>query len=113
MPHDPMTAASLLELAEEPSDPLERILQLANEERHRRLSPRWQTDMDAAMEAHGEAVERLYAELAAQLDARESVGAPVQRLKRPPDPRKEAAKEIIAHLKTRLPAMIAEALDDL
>lgn len=95
-----------------PEDALERVLQMADAERRLRDSPQWRTDLESAIEAHSEAVERLYAELYRLLDERADVGSPVEKLRIPPDPRKELKAQIVAKLKQELPSMVASIIDD-
>jgi hypothetical protein len=94
------------------TETLERILQLATRERSARDSPHWKLDLDLAFEAHGEAVENLFAELYRQLDERNANGDPVPALRMPPDPRKELKKQIVARLKQELPSMVASIIDE-
>jgi hypothetical protein len=94
------------------TETLEHILQLATRERAMRDSPHWKLDLDLAFEAHGEAVENLFAELYRQLDERSATGDPVPSLRMPPDPRKELKKQIVARLKQELPSMVASIIDE-
>lgn len=94
------------------TDDLEQILQLAEAERRTRESPLWKSDLDTALDAHSEAVERLYDELYRMLDARATNGDPVHTPKLPPDPRKELKKQIVARLKSELPGMVASVIDE-
>lgn len=93
-------------------DDLERILQMAEAERRLRNSPQWKFDLEAAFEAHGEAVERLYDELYRLLDARSQNGDPVHAPKLPADPRKELKKQIVARLKCELPGLVASIIGE-
>lgn len=93
-------------------DNFEKILQLAEAERRLRNSPQWKFDLEAAFDAHGEAVERLYDALYAALDARINDGEPVHPPRIPPDPRKELKKQIVARLKSELPGLVASVIDE-
>lgn len=92
---------------------LDRVLQLAALERGLRNSPAWKSDLDGAVEAHGAACDRLWDELYRLLDARERAGKPVSPPPPPVDQIKELRKAALAHLRAELPAMIAQALDEL
>lgn len=108
-----MAGAEKKEVSEaNPSETLERVLQLALAERSLRNSPAWKTDMEGAFEAHGEAVERLYDELYRLLDERTEGSNPVQKLRMPPDPRKELKSQIVQRLKAELPSMVASIIDE-
>lgn len=107
-----MNTAARMAAAENAADDLEKVLQFAEQERRLRNSPQWKTDMRTAIEAHGEAVDRLYDELYRLLDARASGGDPVHPPKLPPDPAKELKKQIVARLKDALPRLVADIIDD-
>ena len=92
-------------------DELEIILRLARRARDAERSPRWKTDIDSAIEAHGEACDDLWGELYRQLDNREAQGNPVQKPHIPPDPRKQLKQEIVARLKAELPEMVNSIID--
>jgi hypothetical protein len=91
---------------------LELVLQLAQDERRRRHSPQWKMDMESAINAHADAVDRLYAELYRLLDDRASAGNPVHPSEAPPDLKKELRKQIVTRLKEAIPGMIDEVLDE-
>jgi len=92
-------------------DALDFVLQLAEQERRMRDSSQWKFDLDAAFDAHSEAVENLYRELYRLLDERACIGDPVHPPKLPPDPRKELKKQIVAALKAELPGMVSSIID--
>lgn len=94
------------------TDDLERVLQLAEAERRLRNSPQWKFDLEAALDAHSEAVDRLYDELYRLIDARAKDGDPVHPPKLLPDPRKELKQQIVARLKAELPGMVASVIDE-
>jgi hypothetical protein len=96
----------------DPGEALERVLRLALAERALRNSPGWRADLEGTIEAHGEACDRLYDELYRLLDEREAAGEPVQRLRMPPDPRKELKAQIVKRLKDELPSMVASIIDE-
>ena len=93
-------------------DPLENILRLAASERAARESGLWKTDMEAAFEAHSEAVENLYDALYALLEQRADIGDPVPKKRLPIDPRKELRRQITARLKQEIPSMVAAVIDE-
>ncbi|MBP2232467.1 hypothetical protein J2847_005796 [Azospirillum agricola] len=90
---------------------LERILSLAVTERRLRDHPNWKTAPEAAWEEHGEAVEALYAELYRQIDVRTANGEPLKVPPKPPAPRKELEKRVMAALKAELPGMVRSIID--
>ena len=97
------------------SDLLTEILEIAADERRLRNSPTWKTDLEEAMEAHGDAVDRLYDKLYAILDERAANGAVVKPARRQivVDPSKAVRKAAVDMLKARLPGMVDAALDEL
>ena len=93
-------------------EPLERVLQYAEAARRLENSPQWKTDVEVAIDAHGEACERLWDELYRLLDARAAAGDPVHKPRMPPDPRKELKAQIVARLKDELPGMVSSIIDE-
>jgi hypothetical protein len=93
------------------SGDLENLLRLARRARDAHRSARWRTDIDAAIEEHGDACDQVWEELYRLLDAREADGAPVPMPKSLPDPRKLIKREVITRLKSELPEFVASIVD--
>lgn len=84
------------------------ILALAKEAIKLQDSPMWNMNPDGAAQAHGEACDRVWAELQRQLGAHDVPDIPT-----PPSPHKQmlsVRNEVLKRLKERLPEMIEEAI---
>jgi hypothetical protein len=97
------------------SDDLERILTMAERARRAFDSSLWRTDLDAAVEAHGDACEALWAELYRLLDDRNSSGDPVPAAKptRPDLIAKNLKRKFKKELLAELPGMVRSAIENL
>lgn len=98
-------------MAEDPqqTDALGHLLALVARERQARNSPRWKTDIDAAIEEHSDACEALWADLYRLLDAAGGETVSPARAERP-----ELIKRNLKRLmKKQLKASLEQLIEDL
>ncbi len=96
-------------------DDLSFLLSLVARERAARVSPAWKTNMEAAIDEHGEACDAVWNELYRLLDERQSIGPPVGAAKRtrPELIKRDLKRDMKKALREALTASINQIVDDL